>query len=88
MSENPNGWNHRMVTAMPCGCVTQVTTVHAISPDSIGGHIQKVLRDGYVVTFVDWQDTSAQSHHCSAYPHEPWQVDYQRRLEAFTGDRA
>ena len=83
MAENPNGWNHRMISSLPCGCFVGATTVESIGPKALGEHVLAHLRNGHVVTFCRWDDFDAQGRHCADYPHEQWQIDYKRRLDAF-----
>jgi len=72
-----------MITSLPCGCFVGATTLEAVKPESIVEHLLVNLRNGYVVTFCKWDDHDAQNHHCADYPHEQWQIDYKRRLDAF-----
>ena len=83
MAENPNGWNVRWLRCLPCGCVAGVTTLDALTPERQGICVVADLRAGYTLRLVAWDDEAAQNYHCPRYPHEPWQMDYERRLEAF-----
>lgn len=87
MSEHPNGWNRRLVQALPCGCVVQVTTYEAIPEERRAALAIEALERGLVVSLVAWGDRAAQSHHCADYPHEDWQRAYVARLEAFGNAR-
>ena len=83
MAINPNGWTHVLIASLPCGCFTGATTVQAISPESLGNAIRENLKRGLLLSFAEWDDRAAQNRHCADYPHEQWQIDYERRLEAF-----
>src|SRR5262245_63456341 len=75
MAENPNGWNHRALWVLPCGCVEGSTTVEGSSPESLKDAILARLTLGYTVTFCRWDDTDAHQRRCERYPHEPWQIE-------------
>ena len=82
MAEHPTGWNVRVLHCLPCGCVTGVTALDALSPEGQAECVLQSLKAGYTLRLVAWDD-AGQSFHCARYPHEAWQVAYERRLQAF-----
>lgn len=79
MAEHPKGWNRRIVSALHCGCVESVTTYEGVDEINRITAIINRLERGYVVHLVAWDDIVSQEYRCANYPHEQWQIDYQRR---------
>lgn len=74
---------HAFVGSLPCGCGVHFTSDMPNTLDA-GGHVVSLLRAGYVVRWLPRAAAmTLMNTHCPRYPHEPWQIAYEARLQRF-----